>query len=74
MKVGDLVMMDDDGSAHGKVGIVVVKRECGPAYSWERAKRFEYDVLIEGRIWACSYSDLLEQEDWPIEKVIDETR
>ena len=72
MNPGDLVKFDSPGQrAHGKLGIIVSRQLELDYRAWEKkeAKRFSYDVMIEGQIWRCSYDDLLEVEDWK-----DETR
>ena len=62
---GDLVSMDTPGQrVHGMIGVVVA-RQVMAANTWSDTLRFSYEVLVNGEIWRCSYSDLLEmEEDW----------
>ena len=73
MKPGDLVKFDSPGvRAHGKLGIIMSRKlEIDDWRLWEKkeAKRFSYEVMIEGQVWRCSYDDLIKVEYWE-----DETR
>lgn len=66
MKPGDLVKFDSPGGPIGKVGLIVDKIVTSNKYpgATPERKRFEYDVMFEGKIWRCVYEELVEEKDW----------